>query len=41
MQIDILNSNNKEQNKLLSELRYELVQAEDLKNSSISETCLV
>ena len=32
MQIDTLNSNIKEQNKLLSELRYELVQAEDLKN---------
>ena len=32
MQIDTLNSNNKEQNKLLSELRYELVQAEDLKD---------
>ena len=32
MQIDTLNSNIKEQNKLLSELRYELVQAEDLKD---------
>jgi len=32
MQIDTLNNNIKEQNKLLSELRYELVQAEDLKD---------
>merc|ERR1719282_738203 len=32
IQIDTLNNNNKEQNKLLSELRHELVQAEDLKD---------
>ena len=32
MHIDTLNNNSKEQNKLLLELRYELVQSEDLKD---------